>query len=344
VTNLHKLLALCLLTTTALHAKPKPQPTVATDGTGKFRTLQAALDALPPTGGTITFAPGTYREKITIDKPAVQLLGLGKLPQDVVLVFDASAGTYGGTSKSATITVTADDFQAHNLTIQNDWSLHNPAFNPNGHEGAQAVALMLRGDRAIIDHVRLLGAQDTLYAGGGGHCSPTEPCRPIRQFFSNCYIEGHIDFIFGDANAVFQSCEIHGIANQVVWLTAQSKNTPDRDSAYIFDHCTITADPGVGNLYLGRPWRPYATVIYMNTNIDANLNPEGWSEWTPGKTNSIETAYYAEFNSTGRGGDISKREKFSHQLTPEEAQKYIPATFLAGPDNWHPPGVFTTIH
>ncbi|MDR3735388.1 MAG: pectinesterase family protein [Acidobacteriaceae bacterium] len=333
--------------------------TVAADGSGRYATLQAAVDALPESGGVITIAPGTYREKVTISKTNVHLAGSGKRPQDVLLVFDANAGAWGGTGKTATLTAVGDGFEMRNMTVQNDWSFRNPTFDPNHHEGAQAVALMLRGDKDVVEHVRLLGAQDTLYAGGGGHCVVQTPsvsasttsvqaagaktpplanggaCRAVRQLFRDCYIEGHIDFIFGDANAVFENCEIHGIANEKVWLTAQSKDAPERQSAYVFDHCRVTADAGVGALYLGRPWRRYGTVVFLDTALDAKVEPAGWDDWvhTPG---SIETAYFAEYNSTGVGANPAGREKYSHQLTDDEAKQFAPEKILAGSDGWRP--------
>jgi pectinesterase len=122
-----------------------------------FPSVQAAIDALPESGGTIEIANGTYREKLTIAKPAVKLIGTGKRAQDVVLVFGDSHISAGGTGKSASVWASGDGFEARNLTIQNDYHLHNA-------ERSQAVALRITADRARLSHVRLLGAQDTLYA------------------------------------------------------------------------------------------------------------------------------------------------------------------------------------
>ena len=94
---------------------------------------------------------------------------------------------------------------------------------------------------------------------------------------------------------------VERIANDVVMLTAQSMVKPGQDSAYVFDRCRITADPGVGELWLGRAWRPYATVIFIRTRIDAPLQPAGWRERTPGATDTFKTATYREFRSTGQG-------------------------------------------
>jgi pectinesterase len=289
---------------------------------GAYASVQAAVNALPADGGTLELAPGEYREKINIQKPNVRLIGKGKRPQDVVLVWSDGAITAGGTFKSASVNVSGDGFRARNLTIQNDYHLKDA-------RPSQAVALAITADRAVLEKVRLLGAQDTLYAA-------SKKTAPSRQYFKDCYIEGHVDFIFGDAKAFFDRCHIHGIAHETVMITAQSKSKPEQDSAYVFDRCRITADPKVGELWFGRAWRTYATVIFMRTRVDAALHPEGWREWTPGKTDTLGTATYAEFASTGRGASPKTREPRSRQLTAAEAKAWSRDTFLAGADGWRP--------
>jgi len=288
-----------------------------------YQSVQAAVEALPESGGTIEIHTGTYREKLVIAKPNVTLKGLGKHPQDVVLVWGDSNKSAGGTGKSASVWASGDGFEAHNLTIQNDYHLNNT-------ERSQAVALRLTADRAVLTHGRLLGAQDTLYAAS------KNPDSPSRQYFRDCYVEGHVDFIFGDAKAFFDRCHIHGIANEIVMITAQSKVKPDQDSAYVFDRCRITADAGVKELWLGRAWRPYATVVFMRTRIDAPLEPAGWREWTPGTTETFKTATYREYASTGQGASVSTREPGSKQLTKAEAAAWSRKKFLSGADGWRP--------
>ncbi|WP_369062287.1 pectinesterase family protein [Caulobacter sp. 73W] len=292
-------------------------------GPGGHQTIASALAALPAEGGQIAIAPGVYREKLSIEAPGVSLIGLGRRPQDVVLVWGDGARTAGGTFKSYSLNVSGDDFTARNLTIQNDYHLRDA-------QRSQAVALAITGDCAVLDKVVLLGAQDTLYAASrkGGP--------PSRQYFHRCRIEGHVDFIFGDAKAFFDACQIHTIANDEILITAQSKTTPDQDSAYVFDRCVISAEPQAKNVYLGRAWRPYATVIFMRTDIRAPLNPAGWREWHPGKTTTLDTAYFAEFASSGPGGDVSAREPRTHQLTAAQAARWAKGPFLAGADGWRP--------
>ncbi len=322
---------------------------VAADGTAAFTSIQRAIDAAPATAGAlILVAPGTYREVLTIDKPNLTLRGVNPDASKTVVVMDKSAGTAGGTSHSATVNITADNVLAENITFQNNFNTTHPQLP----EGSQAVALLVTGDRDVFRNVRLLANQDTLYANSRGcnersvlpNGDPGPTCKPSRQYFTHCYIEGNVDFIFGDAKAVFDHCQINSTPHDEGFITAQSKHFPTEDSGYVFDHCTLTASPGATNVYLGRPWRPYSTVIYLNTEMGPQINPAGWREWHPGETHSLDTAYYAEFNSTGPGADHSAessanptaREPQSHQLTPQQAQPYQPATYLRGTDNWNP--------
>lgn len=289
-----------------------------------YHSVQAAVDALPDSGGDIDIAPGIYREKIVIAKNGVHLRGTGAKPNDTVLVYGDSAASAGGTFKSYSLLASGDDFHADNLTIQNDYWL-DPDNKPS-----QAVALNLTGDRAVVTHVRLLGHQDTLYAnkGPGG--------RMARQYFSDCYIEGHVDFIFGNAKAFFQNCRVHGLAHTSVMYTAQSRNSPVEDSAYVFDHCTLTAEPGAQEISLGRAWRTYATVIFLDTDMQADIIKAGWREWTPGKTNTLPFATYAEYRSTGPGANPTGREPYSLQLTDAQAAAWRLDAFYKGDTAWIP--------
>lgn len=278
-------------------------------------SLQAAIDALPQSGGTILIAPGTYREKLDINAANVVLRGTGKTPDAVHLVWDDSASSAGGTSKSASVTVRGERFTAINLTIRNDYN-KDPANPPS-----QAVALLVSGDKAVFRKVRLIGAQDTLFAGGRT-CDAAGRCTGHRQYFEDCYIEGHVDFIFGEGRSWFQNCHLHAIAAQQVMITAHSRNGSNWDSAYVFDKARITADPGAGEVWLGRPWRPYATVVFRDSWMDARVQPGGWREWTPGKTDALKTAFYAEYRSRGPGARPQSRAPATRLLTKSEAAQW----------------------
>jgi pectin methylesterase-like acyl-CoA thioesterase len=301
----------CLLLVAAA-ALAQPRSITVTDAA----SLQSALDAAPPEGVVIRLRPGTYRQVFVIAKPGIQLRGIGASPQDVVITYDNSSAKAGGTTLSASVTVTGNDFYAENLTFENTFSRNRPLTQ----EGSQAVAIKITGDRAVFRKVRFLGYQDTLYANTG------------RQYFADCYIEGNVDFIFGNARAFFDRCEIRALAHSVVYLTAQSRLTAEEQSGYVFDHCRILADPGADRIYLGRPWRAYSTVVFMNTEMPAGIVTEGWHEWEHDGKPSLPTSFYAEYKSTGPGARPDARR----QLTEAEAARFTLPAFLAGGDQWDP--------
>lgn len=306
---------------------------VAADGTGDYYSIQRALDIAPATGAVISVSPGIYREVLTVDKPNITIRSANPDASKTVVVNDRSAGQNGGTLHSATVNVRGDNFVAENVTFQNDFNRTHPQLP----QGSQALALLVTGDRAVFRNVRLLGNQDTVYAGSKGCTTNTPGCTLTREYFSDCYVEGNVDFIFGDGKTVFDHCEIHSTPHNGGFITAQSKHYPDEDSGFVFDRCKLTADPGVtGPIYLGRPWRPYATVIYLHTEMDDKINPAGWSEWHAGVSHSLDAAFYAEFDSTGPGAHHDERDKHTHFLTPDEAKQYEPQVFLRGSDNWNP--------
>lgn len=308
---------------------------VAADGTGDFYSIQRAIDVAPTSGGAlILVAPGTYREVLTIDKPKIQLRSAVQDASKTVIVYNKNATADGGTLHTATVNVSGDDFFAENITFQNDSKITR---NPNI-TGSQALALKVTGDRAIFHNVRLLGLQDTLYAGSKG-CTgdgPTRNCTTARQYFSESYIEGHFDFIFGDGKTVFDHCEIHSMPLQEGFITAQSKAYPAQDSGYVIYKSRLTASPGVSHVWLGRPWRSYSTVTYIDTEMGSHIEPAGWREWLPGLTHSIETATYSEFGSTGPGAHPDERDAHAKMLSSRDAAQYAPEFFLRGNDNWNP--------
>jgi len=307
---------------------------VAADGTGDYYSIQRALDMAPKTGGAVlSVSPGVYREVITVDKPNITIRSTNPDASKTVIVNDRSAGQNGGTLHSATVNVTSDNFFAENITFQNDFN----RTHEQTPQGSQALALFVTGDRAIFHNVHLLGNQDTVYLGSRDCSQNTPGCTPTRQYFSDSYIEGNVDFIFGDSKAVFENCEIHSTPHNGGYLTAQSKHYPTEDSGFVIDHSRLTADPGVvGDVYLGRPWRAYSTVIYMHTWMGDKIAPAGWSEWHAEQTHMLDTTYYAEFDSSGPGAHHDERDPHTHFLTPDEAKRYEPSVFLRGTDNWDP--------
>ena len=317
-----------------IHVRVSPDVKTGIEGTDEFPTIQMALDhhAWPGKRADgsagrviIEIAPGVYHERIIVTQnhPKITLVGTGKSPEDVVITNSLNAKQAGGTFFTETAEINGDGFEADNLTFE----------NAAGNTG-QAVAAAVRSDRAIFKHCRFLGHQDTLFADYG------------RQYYVDSYIEGGVDFIFGNATAVFDRTEIH--SNGPGYLTAQSRTSPAQTTGYVILDSRVTShfeadsnamgagkqseESAGGEVFLGRPWRSYSRVVYIETELDASVHPQGWSAWkgVPGEPQ----AYYAEYRDKGPGAAAKMRVPWSHQLTEQEASQYAPRVFLAGQDHW----------
>jgi pectinesterase len=296
-----------------------------------FPTIQNALDHHPfaTDGGRviIEIAPGVYHERIIVTQnhSNITLIGMGKTPSDTVITNSLNAKTAGGTFFTETVELNGTGFEADNLTFENS----------AGNTG-QAVAVANRSDRSLFKHCRFLGHQDTLFADYG------------RQYYVDSYVEGGVDYIFGNAAAVFQRDELH--SNGPGFVTAQSRTSTEQKTGYVIVDSKVTASLNAstpppptaagatstgsahGSVGLGRPWRPYARVVYLRTELGPEVAPAGWNNW--GNPANESTAYFAEFGSTGPGASPATRVPWSHQLTPEQARQYEPKAFLSGPDKW----------
>jgi pectinesterase len=308
-------------------AAPSTQPatlpstiTIKADGSGDFRTIQDAIDAIPayPAGTfTLHILPGIYKQRLTISRLKPRICFLGDDAATTIITFNTGANDLGpdgkpiGTFRTPTVSLNGNDFVAKNITFENTY----------GNRG-QALAAEVSGDRVAFDHCRFLGWQDTLFADSHG-----------RNYYRDCYIEGHVDFIFGKSTAVFDHCEIRSKAHG--YLTAASTD-PQTLFGLVFLDCKLTADPDVkaGSVLLGRPWRPYAATAFIRCDMGSHIRPEGWFNWD--KPEREKTARYIEYASTGPGGDTSKRVKWATQLTDEQAKQYTVENILGGSDHWVP--------
>jgi pectinesterase len=285
---------------------------VAQDGSGDYTTLQEALDnckAFPDERIVITLKPGVYKEKVVVPSWTTRISLIGENAATTIISFDDYSGKGDiNTFTSYTIKILGDDFYAENITFEN-------SAGPVG----QAVALHVEADRCVFKDCRFIGNQDTLYTGGNNS----------RQYFTNCYIEGTTDFIFGAATAVFENCTIHSKKHS--YITAAS--TPEgKKFGYVFLNGTLTAAPDITKVYLGRPWRNFAKTVFIRCNLGGHILPEGWHNWS--KPEAEQTAFYAEFESTGSGANPQARVPWSHQLTAQEASAYTLENILGGTDHW----------
>ena len=271
--------------------------TVAQDGTGDFTSVQHAIDAIRvylPKLITVHIKEGVYKEKLHIPGTITNVVFQGDGPEKTILTYDDHAGKNGmQTFETYTIMVLGSGLIFKDLTIQ----------NTAGRVG-QAVALHAEGDRLVFDNCHFKGDQDTMFASGENS----------RQYYKNCYIEGTTDFIFGSATAYFENCEIRSKSNS--YITAAS--TPAWvDHGYVFNNCRLTADEGVDQVYLGRPWRDFAKTVFINTDMGPHIRPEGWHDWN--REGGTQTVFYAELGNRGPGAATDERVEWSYQLPEGEA-------------------------
>jgi pectinesterase len=292
------------------------QLVLAQDGSGDVLTMQEAIDHVPENNTTrfvIFIRPGIYKEKITVPSTKPHITLIGEDAEKVVLTWDDFSGKVVEgdtitTNTSFSFAVEADDFNAMNLTFEN-------SAGPVG----QAVALRTNGDRQFFYRVSLIGHQDTYYTWGN-----------IRNYLLGCYIEGTTDYIFGHSTVVFENCHIHSMKTGS-YITASSTEQFVK-FGYVFFNSRFTAGDDIENVALGRPWRPYAKTVIINSFLDDFIRPEGWSIWRGRETNHLNS-FYAEQGNYGPGADASNRIDWSHQLTETELEYYTLQNIFAQSTN-----------
>lgn len=196
----------------------------------------------------------------------------------------------------------------------------------------QAVAVRNGADLSTFYSCSFEGYQDTLYA------------HSLRQFYRECDIYGTVDFIFGNAAAVFQNCNIYPrlpMSGQFNAITAQGRTDPNQNTGTSILNCTIKPADDLANsttttnTFLGRPWKEYSRTVYMESFMDSFINPAGWQIWSGDF--ALNTSYYAEFNNTGPGSNTSARVTWLgfHVINATDAANFTVANFVFG-DDWLP--------
>lgn len=297
--------------------KPARMISVSKDGVGDFRTVQEAINSISGNNKlpvTIFIRKGVYKEKIFIHSLRKFITLVGEDPFYTILTNDdhtgklAPSGDTINTRTSWSVKILADNFTARDITFRND----------AGFSAGQAVAVESDGDKAVFINCRFIGNQDVLFTNND----------KSRQYFRDCYIEGTTDFIFGSSTAWFERCHIYSKKNSHVTAASTPK---ENGFGYVFNWCELYGDTSLHSVSLGRPWRPYAQVTYMNCYIGQHIKPEGWSNWN--NTENYKTTRYSEYRNYGPSSDPVKRVDWSKQLTDEEVKKYTLINVLAG---WQP--------
>jgi pectin methylesterase-like acyl-CoA thioesterase len=250
----------------------------------------------------------------------------------------SGSSTFSGDQGSATVNITKGinatisgsttyypyNFYAENLSINNTWNTdtttttttynvssactasagtaqtYSALYNAGTECASQALAIWDTGDQSVFNNVYTGSLQDTVYAGSGGCGSP---CTVGREYWYHGKITGDVDYIFGDAAAVFDHMNIysayHSTVTGTVTIEAQNKQVAtgsgsDYLSGYVFNYDTLTSQSsGMTGLYFGRPYGAYSTTALISCSID-QVNASGWSPWSG--NNNLSTSTYLEYN------------------------------------------------
>ncbi|MCO5563029.1 hypothetical protein L7F22_016665 [Adiantum nelumboides] len=305
---------------------PTPNAVVAKDGSGKFRTVDSALLSRPPDfeGRFVVYVKaGVYREFLNISKQMENVSLMGDGMDRTIITGNRNVALLNFTTfRSSTVGVSGDGFFARDITFRN-------TAGPRAH---QAVALRANADRAVFYRCRFDGFQDTLYALSG------------RQFYRDCEISGTVDMIFGYAIAVFQNCKLlakRPMKGQPITLSAQGRKLFSDVNGFVFHNCTVAATMAMMNApynvftYLGRPWKEFSRVVFLQSELGALIHPHGWLHWN--QTDPfVTTLFYGECQNRGPGSAVDSRVSWPGvhaNMSLDEAEAFTLANFVEG-NSW----------
>ncbi|XP_041013121.1 probable pectinesterase/pectinesterase inhibitor 21 [Juglans microcarpa x Juglans regia] len=304
----------------------KADVVVAKDGSGKYKTINEALVDIPKNNNktfVIYIKAGVYQEHVMLDKHMTHVTMIGDGPTKTKITGNKNFVDGTPTFKTATVSAIGSNFVAKNIGFENS----------AGAAKHQAVALRVQSDMSIFFNCQMDGYQDTLYA------------HTHRQFYRDCTISGTIDFIFGNAAAVFQNCKMivrKPMDNQQCIVTAQGRIDRREPTALVLQGCTFTAEPAYlplkdkNKAFLGRPWKQYSRTIIMQSHIEGFIQPEGWLPWMGDF--ALNTLFYTEVENDGPGAATTNRVKWRgiKKINLDHAKKFTAGTFIGG-DKWIKP-------
>jgi len=255
-----------------------------------FTTIKNGLDFLKTIPGKIyilNIKPGRYYEKLEIVLDNIIIRG--KSSESTVITFDANGETLSpegkryGTSGCATLIIKSRNFQIENITVENAFDYPSNAAkkdnDPTKIKSTQAVAVYTteNNDKAVFKNCVFKGYQDTFYGDAG------------RHYLVNCRIYGHVDFIFGAGQVVFEDCDIYSRnrvgKNPTGYITAPSTLIANPYGMLFLNCKFLKEDASVParSVSLGRPWHPggnpsvSGNAVFRNCFMDDHIDEKGYA-------------------------------------------------------------------
>ncbi|XP_010258939.1 PREDICTED: probable pectinesterase 68 [Nelumbo nucifera] len=299
--------------------------TVDSRGCGDFLSVQAAVESVPENNKEkviIQIKAGIYIEKVVVPATKLFITFQGEGREVTVIEWHDRAADRGPngqqlrTYKTASVTVFANYFSAKNISFKNT----APAPMP-GMEGWQAAAFRISGDKSYFSGCGFYGAQDTLCDDAG------------RHYFKECYIEGSIDFIFGNGRSMYKDCELHSIATRFGSIAAQDRKSAEERTGFAFLNCKVT---GSGPLYVGRAMGQYSRIVFSYTYFADVVAPGGWDDWDH-TSNKNKTVFFGVYKCWGPGAEAVRGVSWARELDYNTAHPFLAKSFVNG-RHWIPPG------
>ncbi|KAF2313081.1 hypothetical protein GH714_009141 [Hevea brasiliensis] len=296
--------------------------TVDVNGSGEFRSVQAAVDSVKENNTEnvlIKISAGYYIEKVVVPvtKPYITFQGAGR---DVTFIewHDRASdrgpnGQQLRTYRTASVTVFASYFSARNISFKLFRVEHSTSTNARNARVASGGISHIRG-QGILSGCGFYGAQDTLCDDAG------------RHYFKECYIEGSIDFIFGNGRSMYKDCELHSIATRFGSIAAQDRKSPDEKTGFAFIRCRVT---GTGPLYVGRAMGQYSRIVYSYTYFSDLVAHGGWDDWDH-VSNKNKTVFFGVYKCWGPGAAKVRGVSWARELDYETAHKFLAKSFVNG--------------
>ena len=286
--------------------------------------LSEIVKAVEP-GTEIFLSEGTYREKIEITVPSLQLTGEG--PEKTVIQWDDYAkkpddhGVELNTFRTYTAAVLADNVTMKTLAVVN--------VSKKPEEKGQEVALTVYGNNFLAEGCNFVSTQDTVF------CGPLPPdlierykeflkdeLRKgdyLRQIFKNCRIAGNVDFIFGCGDALFENCEICSVFDvRGHGYVAAPAHSLSQEIGFVFSQCQFTSEEEVAknSIFLARPWRDYGKASFIDCRYGEHISKEGFDKWND--TDRDKTARFSEW-----GADREGRVQWSKALSDDDKNSLL---------------------
>ncbi len=303
--------------------------TVSQKEFSEFKTINEALIFANNFDNVLIYIEdGQYYEKIDIRHKKITLEGQSR--ENTIITYDDYAlkktkdGDDYGTFRTYTINTASDEVTFKNLTIKNTAG--------KGEDVGQAVALSLCAKNATVINCTITAYQDTIFM------SPFPPSPIIKgsfkgdndrtpelhhkNYFENCYVSGDIDFIFGGGVAYFNKCEIYSndLGKETNGYITAPSTYEGFKYGFVFNECNFTSDAKEETVYLSRPWRNFAKVVFLNCDFGKHIKKEGFHDWD--KLDAHDTVFFAEYNCKGLGSNLTNRVSFAKVLTSEQYEEY----------------------